>query len=103
MTSRIGAFIVGCFSLTLLHRHDIRVGIASGMFLKRVVPDTAKRLELLMCLRTCYWKWSTAAVLRHLEVSSRMDRLSCATAEERAWILENAWHDMEEKCLRIKS
>ena len=95
MASRLGAFIVGGCASTLLHRHDIRVGIASGMFLKPVVPDTAKRLELLMSLYPCYWKWSTAAVLRHM--SSRMDRLSGATAKERASILENAWRAMERK------
>ena len=66
VASRLGAFIVGGFASTLLHRHDIRVGIASGMFLKPIVPETAKRLELLMALYPCYWKWSTAAVLRHL-------------------------------------
>ena len=63
---RLGAYVVGGFASALLHRHDIRVAIASGMFLKVVVPDTAKRLELLMALYPCYWKWSTAAVLRHL-------------------------------------
>jgi hypothetical protein len=93
VASRLGTFIVGGFASTLLHRHDIRVGIASGMFLKPVVPETAKRLELLMCLYPCYWKWSTAAVLRHL--TPCMDRLSGATAEERARILENAWRAME--------
>ena len=95
VASRIGAFIVGGFASTLLHRHDIRVAIASGMFLKPVVPDTAKRLELLMSLYPCYWKWSTAAVLRHM--TSRMDRLSGAGANERARILENAWRAMERK------
>ena len=90
---RLGAFIVGGFASTLLHRHDIRVGIASGMFLKRVVPETAKRLELLTSLYPCYWKWSTAAVLRHL--TSHMDELLGAEAEGRARILANAWRAME--------
>ena len=90
---RLGAFIVGGFASTLLHRHDIRVGIASGMFLKPVVPETALRVELLMCLYLCYWKWSTAAVLRNL--TPRMDSLWRVTAKERARILENAWRAME--------
>ena len=93
VASRLGAFIVGGFASTLLHRHDIRVGIASGMFLKRVVPETAKRLELLMSLYPCYWKWSTAAVLRQL--TPHMDELLGAEAEGRARILANAWCAME--------
>ena len=92
MASRLGAFIVGGFASTLLHRHDIRVGIASGMVLKLVVPEAAKRVELLMALYPCYWKWSTAAVLRHL--TSRMDQLLGASAKERARMLENAWRAM---------
>ena len=95
MASRLGAFVVGGFASTLLHRHDIRVGIASGMFLKSIVPETAKRLELLMALYPCYWKWSTAAVLRNL--TPRMDRLSRATAKGRARMLENAWRAMVRK------
>jgi hypothetical protein len=90
---RLGAYVVGGFASALLHRHDIRVAIASGMFLKVVVPDTAKRLELLMALYPCYWKWSTAAVLRHLIL--HMGELLGAEAEGRARILANAWHAME--------
>ena len=93
VASRLGAFVAGGFASALLHRHDIRVGIASGMVLKLVVPDTAKRLELLMALYPCYWKWSTAAVLRHL--TSHMDELLGAEAEGRARILANAWRAME--------
>ena len=93
MASRLGAFVVGGFACSLLHRHDIRVGIASGMVLKLVVPEAAKRVELLMALYPCYWKWSTAAVLRHL--ISRMDKLLGASAKVRARMLENAWRAME--------
>ena len=93
LASRLGAFIVGGFASTLLHRHDIRVGIASGMVLKLVVPEAAKRVELLMALYPCYWKWSTAAVLRHL--TSRMDKLLGASAKERARMFANAWRAME--------
>ena len=92
MASRLGAFIVGGFASTLLHRHDIRAGIASGMFLKLVVPETVKRLEILTSLYPCYWKWSTAAVLRRL--TSHMDELLGAEAEGRARILANAWRAM---------
>ena len=93
LASRLGAFIVGGFASTLSHRHDIRVGIASGMVLKLVVPEAAKRVELLMALYPCYWKWSTAAVLRHL--TSRMDKLLGASAKERARMFANAWRAME--------
>ena len=81
---RLGAYVVGGFASALLHRHDIRVAIASGMFLKRVVPEAAKRLELLMLLYPCYWKWSTAAVLRYL--TPHMDELLSAAAKGRARI-----------------
>ena len=47
---RIGVYVVGGSALTLLHRHDIRVGIASGMFLKTFVLDRSKRIELLTML-----------------------------------------------------
>ena len=98
MAPRLGAFMVGGFASTLLHRHDIRVGIASGMFLKVVVPDTAKRLELLMALYPCYWKWSTAAVLRHLTL--HMGEFLGAEAEGRAHILANAM-EMEMSPLQV--
>ena len=95
VASRIGAFIVGGFAITLLHRHDIRVGIASGMFLKPVMPERVKRLELLMSLYPCYWKWSTAAMLRHL--TPHMDELLGAAAKGRARLLDNAWRAMEDE------
>ena len=93
MASRLGAFVVGGFACTLLHRDDIRVGIASGMFLKLVVLETVKRLELLMSLYPCYWKWSTASVFR--PQTPHMDELLGAEAEGRARILANAWRAME--------
>ena len=68
------------------------------MFLKRVVPEAAKRLELLMLLYPCYWKWSTAAVLRYL--TPRMDELLSAAAYRRARILANAWRAMERTMCR---
>ena len=95
MASRLGAFIVGGFASTLFYRHDIRVGIASGMFLKLVAPETAKRLELLTFLYPCYWKWSTAAVLRHLIPHMDAWAASGAKAEGRARVLQNAWLRME--------
>ena len=52
-------YVVGGSALTLLRRHDIRVGIASGMFLKTFVPDRSRRIEMLMMLYPAYWRWST--------------------------------------------
>ena len=93
VAARLGAFTVGGFAITLLHRHDIRVGIASGMFLKHCVPDRAKRLELLACLYPCYWRWSTVAVLRH--VVAHMGEFLEAGPDRRGTILMAAYEVMK--------
>ena len=93
VSDRVGAFIVGGFALTLLHRHDIRVGIASGMFLRHFVSDTAKRLELLAVLYPSYWRWSTRSVLGAM--AAHMDELLRADSNRRADILQEAWDAME--------
>ena len=92
-SDRVGAFVQGGFSLTLLHRHDIRVAIASGMFLRPLVTDTPKRLELLALLYPCYWRWSTRLMLRAM--SAHMDELLHADSNRRADILQDAWDAME--------
>ena len=51
---RAGVYVHGGSALTLLHRRDIRVGIASGMFLKTFVPDRSKRIEILTMLYLAY-------------------------------------------------
>ena len=56
---RVGVYVVGGSALTLLHRHDIRVGIAPGMFLKTFVSDRSRRIEMLTMLYPAYWRWST--------------------------------------------
>ena len=89
---RVGAFVAGGFVLTLLHRHDIRVGIASGMFLRHFVSDTARRLELLAVLYPCYWRWSTRLVLGAM--APRMDELVLADSNRRADIVQEAWDAM---------
>ena len=54
--------------LTLLHRHDIRVIIASGMYIRsRWRVSRAMRLELLCVLHLCYWRWSTKLLLEEME------------------------------------
>ena len=67
-TQCLGAFVGGSFVFSLQHRHDIRVGIASGMYLRPLVPDRAKRLELLAVLYPCYWRWSTKLMLEPIVV-----------------------------------
>ena len=60
---RVGVYVVGGSALALLHRHDIRVGIASGMFLKTFVPDRSRRIEMLTMLYLAYRRWSTRALV----------------------------------------
>ena len=66
----IGAFAQGGYIVSLLHRHDIRVGIASGMYLKQIIPDRALRLELLTVLYLCYWRWPTSKLLARVASAS---------------------------------
>ena len=90
---KVGAYIVGGFALTVEHRHDIRVGVASGEYLKRRgCVSTAARLELLAVLYLCYWRWSTSSLLGHLE--AEMPRFERADSAGRAEMLEGAWSAM---------
>jgi hypothetical protein len=93
VSARIGAFAAGGFACALLHRHDIRVGIASGMFLRHFAFDAARRLELLAVLYPCYWRWSTRSVLRAMV--ARADELASAGHDRRADIFLEAWDAME--------
>jgi hypothetical protein len=95
ISDRIGAFVTGGFALTLLHRHDIRVGIASGMYLRHFVRDAARRMELLAVLYCCYWRWSTKSIL--LALVPHMDELLRAEPLRRAEILLSAWEVMEQE------
>ena len=92
---RVGAFVAGGFALSLRHRHDIRVGIASGMFLRQFVCDTTRRLVLLAAVFPCYWRWSTRLVL--LELRARMREIQSADANQCADILQEAWNTMSVK------
>ena len=100
---RAGVYVVGGSALTLLHRHDIRVGIASGMFLKTFVPDRSRRIEMLMILYPAYWRWSTRDLLiamhehrEELTVPSADAAASGASAaSRRADIYAAAWDKVE--------
>ena len=92
LSQQVGAFVAGGFILTLLHRHDIRVAIASGMFLKQFVIITARRLEILFFIAPCYWKWSTSHVLS--SIVAQYGKYCTADPVARADMLQIAWGDM---------
>ena len=93
---RLGAFVAGSFIFSLQHRHDIRVGIASGMFLKDLVSDRTTRLCLLAIVHPCYWRWSTSMVLDFLAV--HIKELSHADNDRFADLAQEAWDAMEKTC-----
>ena len=80
--SRAGVYVVGGCALTLLHRHDIRVGIASGMFLKTFVPDRSRRIEMLTMLYPAYWRWSTRDLV--IAMHERREELTAPGADAAA-------------------
>ena len=96
-------YVVGGSALTLLHRHDIRVGIASGMFLKTFVPERSRRIEMLAMLYPAYWRWSTRdlviAMHEHREelTASGADAAAsgAGAASRRADIYAAAWDKVE--------
>ena len=102
---RAGVYVVGGSALTLLHRHDIRVGIASGMILKTFVPDRSRRIEMLAMLYPAYWRWSTRelviAMHEHREefAASGADAADsgAGAANRRADIYAAAWDKVEAK------
>ena len=88
----MGAFVAGGFILTLNHRHDIRVAIASGMFLKTFLLNTPLRLEVLFLISPCYWKWSTGMLLG--SVVARYFEWATADPVARADMWQSAWNSM---------
>ena len=88
----MGSFITGSFAFSLQHRHDIRVGIAFGMYLKPLILDKAKRLELLAILYPCYWRWSTKLMLER--ILAHLDQYLAADALGRSEIIEKALQSM---------
>ena len=92
----VSAWVDGGFILHLLHRHDIRVGIASGMYIRShwCVP-VALRLELLCVLHLCYWRWSTKVLLQEME--QRIDEYAAAQPLARGSIWRVVWAIMEAK------
>ena len=82
----VGQWLDGGVVLTLLHRHDIRVIIASGMYIRKCWgPTRVMRLELLCVLHLCYWRWSTKLLLEAME--HRVHEYSVAQPLARAQII----------------
>ena len=90
--SRFGSFVAGSGAASLRHRHDVRMGIASGMFLKEHIASAATRIEILCVVYICYWKWSAKAFLDGL--MKRIAEMESAGASRRAEIYEGAWEHM---------
>ena len=87
------AYVDGGFILTLSHRHDIRVGIASGMYLRELVTDVRLRLEILCVLHLCYWRWSTRLLLQAL--CARIEDYVVMQPMARVEFWRDAWKPME--------
>ena len=87
------AYVDGGFILTLSHRHDIRVGIASGMYLRALVTDVRLRLEILCVLHLCYWRWSTRLLLQAL--CARIEDYVVMQPMARVELWRDVWRPME--------
>ncbi len=113
-----GDFVQGACVASLSHRHDVRVGIASGMHLRERVANAPLRLEVLSVVYLCYWKWPAAGFLkrllrrvddllganplshlneatgpRHHWATERTRRRGCWGAQGRARLYEQAWEE----------
>ena len=92
LASKVGVFAVGGHILCLLHRPDIRCGVAARMLLQQVGFNLAQRLELLTTLYPAYWKWATSKILSGMVAKAQM--LREATDEQRATIINQCWEAM---------
>ena len=94
--NRVGSYIAGGYALTLHHRHDIRVGAASAMFLTASGVSAILRLEILTFLYPLYWRWPTKVVLQQL--FEHLPKLTAAAAagahDHRASIYQEAFDHM---------
>ncbi len=89
VADRFGDFVHGACVASLSHRHDVRMGIASGMLLRGRIASAAVRLEVLCVAYLCYWKWRAAGFLQRL--LHREDEFLRADAQGRACLYERAW------------
>ena len=86
-----GDFVQGGRCASLLHRHDVRTGVAAGMVLREhfAAASGALRVEILCVVFVCYWKWAPARILNY--VLRHKDELLAAEARGRADLYERAW------------
>ena len=92
-----GDFVQGGRVASLAHRHDVRVGIASGMYLRELIPSASLRVEVLSVVFLCYWKWAVASILQSL--TRNIEELLGADAVGRASLYERVW---EEATLEVR-
>ena len=92
IANRIGAYVAGGRALTLAHRHDIRVARAAAQILKQIVSDRASRLELLIMLYPCYWRWSTKQVLEVMVANK--NQFLAGDSKQLAQIVKGAYDSM---------
>ena len=81
----------------MMHRHDIRVGIASSMCLKHFVPDRARRIEMMAMLYPAYWRWSACVIVIAMQEHQKELAAPGADASRRADIYAAAWASVEAK------
>ena len=95
LTCHVADWVGGGFILSSLHRHDIRVGIASGMYIRQQWPIVAAplRLEILCVLSLSNWRWTTKKLLELLE--PRVLEYARSQPLARALIWQELWDAME--------
>ena len=93
----LGDYIQGGLAASLLHRHDVRVGVAAGMFLRERITDTSLRLEVLCLVFLCYRKWWGAASIVRL-VLSKLDRCRHPTTRAAPPCMSGAGSRRSGKC-----
>ena len=95
LTRCVSGWVGGGFILSSLHRHDIRVGIASGMYIRQQWPIVAAplRLEILCVLSLSNWRWTTKKLLELLE--PRVLEYARSQPLARALIWQGLWDAME--------
>ena len=86
-----GDFVQGGCVASLRHRHDVRMGIASGMHLREHIASATLRLEVLCVLFLCYWKWPAACILKKL--MRHVEELLGEDAQGRAALYERSWKE----------
>ena len=94
LTRCVSGWVGGGFILSSLHRHDIRVGIASGMYIRQHWPIAAPlRLEILCVLSLSGWRWTTKKLLELLE--PRVLEYARSQPLARAQIWQEVWDAVE--------